>query len=328
MSTDQPVRMLEDEPTFDFDENDEEFLGRYLQIGDVAKSIGVNPSVLRFWEQEFPQLRPTKRGNRRYYSSDDVELIRTIQHLLYEEHYTIIGARNKIHELVCRDKVDNFMDQNVPSMPLTQELKASQAQAELLKETLQALDLSDMLAKLKAIRAILTGQDAMKEVAAQAQPEAPLEPIQEKKSEPEAFSFDLDWGSVPAEPAVQTPAQPARFDTPQRTPITPAAPTAVLPTMATPAQSVSAAPTSPIQSTQSSVPSATDASLGQVQPSAMTAQTEQSSQTVKPLEKAEQQHEEKKASRLPIPPLPSQQRAFTIGMTVSPQMKKNLFWKR
>ena len=325
MSTDQPVRMLEDEPTFDFDENDEEFLGRYLQIGDVAKSIGVNPSVLRFWEQEFPQLRPTKRGNRRYYSSDDVELIRTIQHLLYEEHYTIIGARNKIHELVCRDKVDNFMDQNVPSMPLTQELKASQAQAELLKETLQALDLSDMLAKLKAIRAILTGQDAMKEVAAQAQPEAPLEPVQEKKSEPEAFSFDLDWGSVPAEPAVQTPAQPARFDTPQRTPITP---TAVLPKMATPAQSVSAAPTSPIQSTQSSVPSPSDALPGQVQPSAMTAQTEQSSQTVKPLEKVEQQHEEKKASRLPIPPLPSQQRAFTIGMTVSPQMKKNLFWKR
>ena len=213
MSTDQPVRMLEDEPTFDFDENDEEFLGRYLQIGDVATSIGVNPSVLRFWEQEFPQLRPTKRGNRRYYSSDDVELIRTIQHLLYEEHYTIIGARNKIHELVCRDKVDNFMDQNVPSMPLTQELKASQAQAELLKETLQALDLTDMLAKLRAIRAILTGQEATLLPQEQAAPEA-----FEQKSEPQtqAFTFDLDWGEPTSNESEQTP--PSLNEEPQAQP--------------------------------------------------------------------------------------------------------------
>ena len=91
MSSVEPVRMLDAEPhpSFELTELDapeEELLGRYLPIGDVAKSIGVNPSVLRFWEQEFPQLRPTKRGNRRYYCSEDVALIRTIQHLLYEEH--------------------------------------------------------------------------------------------------------------------------------------------------------------------------------------------------------------------------------------------------
>ena len=84
MASEEPVRMLEgDTKDFELTELDgpeEELLGRYLPIGDVAKSIGVNPSVLRFWEQEFPQLRPTKRGNRRYYCSEDVALIRTIQH--------------------------------------------------------------------------------------------------------------------------------------------------------------------------------------------------------------------------------------------------------
>lgn len=65
MASEEPVRMLESDKDFELTELDapeEELLGRYLPIGDVAKSIGVNPSVLRFWEQEFPQLRPTKRG--------------------------------------------------------------------------------------------------------------------------------------------------------------------------------------------------------------------------------------------------------------------------
>ena len=114
MASEEPIRMLEgDTKDFELTELDgpeEELLGRYLPIGDVAKSIGVNPSVLRFWEQEFPQLRPTKRGNRRYYCSEDVALIRTIQHLLYEEHYTILGARNKIHELQIQNKVKGILD--------------------------------------------------------------------------------------------------------------------------------------------------------------------------------------------------------------------------
>ena len=65
MASEEPVRMLESEPRdFELTELDgpeEELLGRYLPIGDVAKSIGVNPSVLRFWEQEFPQLRPRQK---------------------------------------------------------------------------------------------------------------------------------------------------------------------------------------------------------------------------------------------------------------------------
>ena len=114
MASEEPVRMFETEQNpfelTELDAPEEELLGRYLPIGDVAKSIGVNPSVLRFWEQEFPQLRPTKRGNRRYYCSEDVALIRTIQHLLYEEHYTILGARNKIHELQVQNKVKDLLE--------------------------------------------------------------------------------------------------------------------------------------------------------------------------------------------------------------------------
>ena len=115
MASEEPVRMFETEQNpfelTELDAPEEELLGRYLPIGDVAKSIGVNPSVLRFWEQEFPQLRPTKRGNRRYYCSEDVALIRTIQHLLYEEHYTILGARNKIHELQVQNKVKGLLEE-------------------------------------------------------------------------------------------------------------------------------------------------------------------------------------------------------------------------
>lgn len=110
------VRMLDNEelaldPESE-DISEEELSRNFLPIGDVAKSIGVNASVLRFWEQEFPQLRPHKKGNRRYYTQSDVELIRTIQHLLYEEHYTIIGARNRIHEMLVQKKVtEKFGDQ-------------------------------------------------------------------------------------------------------------------------------------------------------------------------------------------------------------------------
>ena len=146
MASEEPVRMLESDKDFELTELDtpeEELLGRYLPIGDVAKSIGVNPSVLRFWEQEFPQLRPTKRGNRRYYCSEDVALIRTIQHLLYEEHYTILGARNKIHELQVKNKVKGILDEKA-SAPLQ------------IKPKEPSIDLQVTLNELKAIRAMLS----------------------------------------------------------------------------------------------------------------------------------------------------------------------------
>ena len=70
---------------------------RYFTIGEVSELCAVKPHVLRYWEQEFPQLKPVKRrGNRRYYQRHDVVLIRQIRSLLYVEGFTISGARNKL----------------------------------------------------------------------------------------------------------------------------------------------------------------------------------------------------------------------------------------
>ncbi len=70
---------------------------RYFTIGEVAELCAVKPHVLRYWEQEFTQLRPVKRrGNRRYYQHHEVLLIRRIRQLLYEEGFTISGARQRL----------------------------------------------------------------------------------------------------------------------------------------------------------------------------------------------------------------------------------------
>jgi DNA-binding transcriptional MerR regulator len=74
---------------------------RYFTIGEVSDLCGVKPYVLRYWEQEFTQLKPMKRrGNRRYYQHHEVLLIRRIRELLYEQGFTISGARNRLTELV------------------------------------------------------------------------------------------------------------------------------------------------------------------------------------------------------------------------------------
>ena len=74
---------------------------RYFTIGEVAELCGVKTHVLRYWEQEFTQLRPVKRrGNRRYYQHHEVLMIRRIRDLLYEQGFTISGARNRLQELV------------------------------------------------------------------------------------------------------------------------------------------------------------------------------------------------------------------------------------
>ena len=80
---------------------------RYFTIGEVSDLCGVKPHVLRYWEQEFTQLRPMKRrGNRRYYQHHEVLMIRRIRDLLYDQGFTISGARNKMQELLQgeRDK--------------------------------------------------------------------------------------------------------------------------------------------------------------------------------------------------------------------------------
>ena len=78
---------------------------RYFTIGEVGDLCGVKPHVLRYWEQEFTQLRPMKRrGNRRYYQHHEVLMIRRIRELLYDQGFTISGARNKLQELVQAER--------------------------------------------------------------------------------------------------------------------------------------------------------------------------------------------------------------------------------
>jgi DNA-binding transcriptional MerR regulator len=99
---------------------------RYFTIGEVAELCGVKPHVLRYWEQEFTQLRPMKRrGNRRYYQHHEVLMIRRIRDLLYDQGFTISGARNRLQELVhsARDggapaDADTQDDGGLPSMLL------------------------------------------------------------------------------------------------------------------------------------------------------------------------------------------------------------------
>lgn len=81
---------------------------RYFTIGEVSELCGVKPHVLRYWEQEFTQLKPVKRrGNRRYYQHHEVLLIRRIRELLYEQGFTISGARNKLDSRILDARGDD-----------------------------------------------------------------------------------------------------------------------------------------------------------------------------------------------------------------------------
>lgn len=78
---------------------------RYFTIGEVADLCGVKPHVLRYWEQEFTQLRPMKRrGNRRYYQHHEVLMIRRIRDLLYDQGFTINGARHRLEEITQQER--------------------------------------------------------------------------------------------------------------------------------------------------------------------------------------------------------------------------------
>ncbi len=85
---------------------------RYFTIGEVGELCGVKPHVLRYWEQEFTQLRPMKRrGNRRYYQHHEVLMIRRIRELLYDQGFTISGARNKLQEIVQAERDKRRQDE-------------------------------------------------------------------------------------------------------------------------------------------------------------------------------------------------------------------------
>ncbi|NHC07711.1 MerR family transcriptional regulator [Azonexus fungiphilus] len=100
---------------------------RYFTIGEVSELCGVKPHVLRYWEQEFNQLKPVKRrGNRRYYQHHEVLLVRRIRELLYNQGFTISGARNRLDEggaVESRSTVDTEYEVKMPAS-LRGELKA------------------------------------------------------------------------------------------------------------------------------------------------------------------------------------------------------------
>ena len=100
---------------------------RYFTIGEVSELCGVKPHVLRYWEQEFNQLKPVKRrGNRRYYQHHEVLLVRRIRELLYNEGFTISGARNRLDEVTMGAEVSDRPDAtpSVAEISLRQEVMA------------------------------------------------------------------------------------------------------------------------------------------------------------------------------------------------------------
>ena len=114
---------------------------RYFTIGEVSELCGVKPYVLRYWEQEFTQLRPMKRrGNRRYYQHHEVLLIRRIRELLYDQGFTISGARNRLAE-------------NRPSEPEPEVATVTEPRSEAPTGAAPSAD--DLRAELLAIRALL-----------------------------------------------------------------------------------------------------------------------------------------------------------------------------
>lgn len=98
---------------------------RYYAIGEVSELCGIKPHVLRYWEQEFPQLKPIKRrGNRRYYQFDDVEMVHRIRGLLYEQGFTIGGARQRLRE-ARQERIDS-LTKSLPAMSVAPATRAAQ----------------------------------------------------------------------------------------------------------------------------------------------------------------------------------------------------------
>ena len=113
---------------------------RYFTIGEVSELCGVKPHVLRYWEQEFTQLKPLKRrGNRRYYQHHEVLLIRRIRELLYEHGFTINGARNRLEEPMPASAMARGGGDGQKTMTVPQPLSPSNIRKEL-KSILKMLE--------------------------------------------------------------------------------------------------------------------------------------------------------------------------------------------
>ncbi|WCM90166.1 MerR family transcriptional regulator [Acidovorax sp. NCPPB 3576] len=126
---------------------------RYFTIGEVAALCGVKPHVLRYWEQEFTQLRPMKRrGNRRYYQHHEVLMIRRIRDLLYEQGFTISGARNRLQEVDSQPSELNSHS----SFAMQTVAGAGLASSSTALPSVSILDAQDLRRELFEIRALLS----------------------------------------------------------------------------------------------------------------------------------------------------------------------------
>jgi DNA-binding transcriptional MerR regulator len=134
---------------------------RYFTIGEVSDLCGVKPYVLRYWEQEFTQLKPMKRrGNRRYYQHHEVLLIRRIRDLLYDQGFTISGARNQLAEAggLRIDALQAFREEALEAgMPLDGDDDATPARNAVAPDLggVEKLSLEQVRQELKAIRETL-----------------------------------------------------------------------------------------------------------------------------------------------------------------------------
>lgn len=131
---------------------------RYFTIGEVGELCGVKPHVLRYWEQEFTQLRPMKRrGNRRYYQHHEVLMIRRIRELLYDQGFTIQGARNRLQELVQQEREWRKYSSQLEGAEPTEDDAPLTALVAPLPSPNQPLNWSQVRAELLAIRNLLKG---------------------------------------------------------------------------------------------------------------------------------------------------------------------------
>jgi DNA-binding transcriptional MerR regulator len=123
---------------------------RYFTIGEVSELCGVKPHVLRYWEQEFTQLKPVKRrGNRRYYQHHEVLLIRRIRELLYEQGFTISGARNRLEEADVHDHPAATATASAVPSPLPTEFSSAAIAGA------PAYDFSHLRTELRSVLALL-----------------------------------------------------------------------------------------------------------------------------------------------------------------------------
>ena len=129
---------------------------RYFTIGEVSELCGVKPYVLRYWEQEFTQLKPMKRrGNRRYYQHHEVLLIRRIRDLLYEQGFTISGARNRLadHVMPAADAAADADD--IDAMAEVAEVEVTAARSPAGEARATDASAGEIRSELLAIRSLL-----------------------------------------------------------------------------------------------------------------------------------------------------------------------------